>query len=559
MNKKLFLGAFLLMYICTYAQQTTQFTVFDNVLYYDTYTSLLSDSELLEPVSPDIIRHSNTLYAKKLTAQQLASIGNTLSAEVTINAACDNYDRLGHVYLSFVPKGQQTYNTANVLRTEIARFITPFMNKNVGSNEVSYQFSLDNISYLLSDTATLNTYDIWAELDVSGVPYAAQTQVAGCTDRIDTFYGTLTFTTGVDTSVSYADDMEFISLSTRENLNNYNATDVTGETTKLMSFTIQNPINNAYLYLITSNHGANSNGEEYNRRRHFVYLDNNLIYNYIPGGKSCEPYRQYNTQGNGIYHGKPTGFNNSPHPRRYWMEWNNWCPGDKIPIRKVALGNLTAGTYTLKIDVPDAVFSNGEGYIPVTAYIQNRDNATLTECTQAYDISLASNQNDITVTCLEYAHQWEILYGKIEGNTDEDLYNSYYPENFALVNPATDQHFLANLQDNTVYQVYVRSICQSGNESLWSEPYYIQVNESLSVLATEKPLVKVYPNPVTDVLNITSDNQPVSEINIYNTLGQLQGSTTQDSINISHLSRGVYLVKVRLADDKEQSFQVIKK
>jgi len=61
----------------------------------------------------------------------------------------------------------------------------------------------------------------------------------------------------------------------------------------------------------------------------------------------------------------------------------------------------------------------------------------------------------------------------------------------------------------------------------------------------------VYPNPVTDILNIRSTNT-VDAIAVYDVLGKLVLSTTPDtispSINMSALTSGVYLVKVTIGD-----------
>jgi hypothetical protein len=124
-------------------------------------------------------------------------------------------------------------------------------------------------------------------------------------------------------------------------------------------------MDNAYFYLITSNHGSNSGGEEYERRLHKVYFNNLLIpiLNYTPGELTCEPYRIYNTQGNGIY---------GPTPRSdiEWQSFSNWCPGAKIPLRKITLGALNSGNHTFRISIPNAVFFGGEGYFPISLYLQ---------------------------------------------------------------------------------------------------------------------------------------------------------------------------------------------
>ncbi|QNN45104.1 peptide-N-glycosidase F-related protein [Pedobacter roseus] len=161
--------------------------------------------------------------------------------------------------------------------------------------------------------------------------------------------------------------VQVIPIATEKDLDNFTAnnTDQIGSSKKTYTINLPSAITDARLYLITSAHGANSGGEEYVRRDHNIYFDNVLKLTYKPGGKSCEPYRQYNTQSNGIYGPLPKSASS-------WSSWSNWCPGDLIPIREISLGNLTAGNHTFKIDVPTAVFKDKQGYIRHSVYLQGR-------------------------------------------------------------------------------------------------------------------------------------------------------------------------------------------
>lgn len=339
----------------------TTITVMDNIIFYDGYAAIVTSP----PPPVGVIQHRNDLFARKLTSSELASIGTTLQMNVIIKALCDNYDRIGNVNMALVPAGATSYNPDSVQRIELGRFITPFMNKNVQPDSVPYTFNIDNVAMLLKDSVLTNTYDIWIELEVFGVPYAAQTQVSGCAGRNDVFMGKLTFETNVAAPLQNSNVL--LPLFFKNRFNNYQigATDVLGTTAKTINFSIAEDLTDVSLYLITSNHGANSGGEEYNRRYHYAYFDNNLVLTYRPGRTSCEPFRQYNTQGNGIY--GPT-----PRTDTEWQSFSNWCPGDVIDIRIINLGSLAAGSHSFLIRVPTAVFVGAEGNFPLSLYLQGK-------------------------------------------------------------------------------------------------------------------------------------------------------------------------------------------
>lgn len=86
---------------------------------------------------------------------------------------------------------------------------------------------------------------------------------------------------------------------------------------------------------------------------------------YTPGRTSCEPFRVYNTQGNGIY--GPSEMTDEE-----WQSFSNWCPGDVIDTRIIALGATDAGAHELVIDVPDATFADAQGDFPFSLYVQAR-------------------------------------------------------------------------------------------------------------------------------------------------------------------------------------------
>ena len=389
--KKLYflISCFILSFHALTAQVTIP--IYTDVLFYDGYAGLVN-----QPTTPDVVRLRNDLFTKKLTPDVLSQIGSTLTLNISISAACDNYDRIGNINLALVPKGATSYVPENVDRIELGRIITPFMNKNVAPNLVPYTFSVDNVTKILKDSYLNSQYDFWVEFELFGVPYAAQTQIAGCTGRNDVFYGTLTFDTNVNTITP--NDTFLLPLNFKKNLNNYqaDATDAVGTTVRTINFNLANAVTNGKIYYIISNHGANSGGEEYNRRVHQIFFDSSSIiptYSYTPGESTCEPYRVYNTQSNGIY-------GNSAMTPAQWQSFSNWCPGAKIPIRILTVNNLAAGNHFFRIKVPSAQFVNQEGYFPVSVYLQAQNTVLSNEDFKTTTIDFYPNptQNFLTIS-----------------------------------------------------------------------------------------------------------------------------------------------------------------
>ena len=219
----------------------TTITLMNGVIFNDGYAALVPD---VAP-EPGVIKLRNDLFTTKLTTDELNSIGTSLQMRVVIGALCDNYDRIGSVNLALVPPGADTYDPAQVEHIELGRFITPFMNKNVQPDSVPYVFHIDNVTMLLRDPVLTTTYDIWVELQVFGVPYAAQTQVAGCSGRDDVFSGKLSFQT--DDAAPAADTDVLTPLFFEANFNNYqaDATDTLGLTTKSITFHVDDALTDA--------------------------------------------------------------------------------------------------------------------------------------------------------------------------------------------------------------------------------------------------------------------------------------------------------------------------
>lgn len=361
-----------LLALATHGEQ--RWRCFDRVTFYDVYAGTVTSE--VKPLPADVQRINNSRVTTLLPASRLDQLGDSLWLEVTIHALCDNYDRIGSVDLVLMPKDSTTYSDCrhtkpgggtylgrlgetdpDIQRIEVGRYITPFMNKNAQLDSVPYRWDVSFLSPLLHDRALRDTMNLWLELHLEGVPYAANQQIQGCAGRNDVFEGTVDLVSNDQPAVPAATHV--VPLVYERYLNSYNPTHTDEPGTLAAHYTLHldEPMSDALFLMVNSNHGANTNGEEYNRRLHYVWVNDWMAMVYRPGRTSCEPFRQYNTQGNGIY-------GSSPMTDAGWQSFSNWCPGDVIDNRLIHLGALPAGDYDFRLLVPDAVFYGDDGYFP---------------------------------------------------------------------------------------------------------------------------------------------------------------------------------------------------
>lgn len=93
-----------------------------------------------------------------------------------------------------------------------------------------------------------------------------------------------------------------------------------------------------------------------------------------------------------------------------------------------------------------------------------------------------------------------------------------------------------------------------------AEDYTVTVTGTLGVNESNaKPALGVYPNPMKNILNISTADRKVTEVTFYSADGRQVKSVKDNisAINTDDLKAGVYVVKVKTSD-AEQTFKVIK-
>lgn len=91
------------------------------------------------------------------------------------------------------------------------------------------------------------------------------------------------------------------------------------------------------------------------------------------------------------------------------------------------------------------------------------------------------------------------------------------------------------------------------------QPYTTCAATSISETTAKPYEVKVFPNPADQFLSVTTTDDADVQVSIYDLTGQIQMATTQtDRIDITELSRGIYIVQVQTVQ-KTYSSRITKK
>ncbi len=97
---------------------------------------------------------------------------------------------------------------------------------------------------------------------------------------------------------------------------------------------------------------------------------------------------------------------------------------------------------------------------------------------------------------------------------------------------------------------------ESGYE-LWT----VAADDAMAVADVRQNKFSVYPNPVTDIINISGDAE-ISSVQVYDYSGKLwlaeMPQSRKSQINLSSLPKGNYVVKIS-SDHKNSSYKIIKK
>jgi len=170
-----------------------------------------------------------------------------------------------------------------------------------------------------------------------------------------------------------------------------------------------------------------------------------------------------------------------------------------------------------------------------TAFIDWNQNGTLDNDNEIFRIGSVKGSTGVDAQSAELTIK--VPENAVVGNTRMRLMKVNSPSTFAMFWPVGS---CGSYRDGQV------------------EDYTINVKEALSTGESAFDKVSFYPNPVKDILTVSS-NKKVSSISVFNTAGQLVKTTQNiNTIDMSNLSAGVYVVKTDV-EGKTETSKVIKK
>jgi GLPGLI family protein len=109
-----------------------------------------------------------------------------------------------------------------------------------------------------------------------------------------------------------------------------------------VTFTLEKDVKNAQLKYVTTGHGGWGNGDEFVPKKNTLFLDGKAVFSFIPWRQDCGSYRLYN----------PCSGNFSDGLSSSDLSRSNWCPGTVTNPSYIDLGDLKAGTHTIRVQIP---------------------------------------------------------------------------------------------------------------------------------------------------------------------------------------------------------------
>jgi hypothetical protein len=316
------------------------FVVFSDIPQFGIYVSTPPD---YTPPAGVYMLNNGTEFVTRLTAAERGKIGADVSANVTYLAQCDNYDRIGSLFMIVKPRG--VIPTTSDPTIELVRWITPFSDYTQGQYATHSYPAAD--LYPFAGVMTDSTKDIWIGIAGGSNPYSGDP----CTNAgVSADFAAV----GFSYSVSFTSTKPLVAQGTAVSapvvMADYTSVPVSGSAASTAT-------GNATALVIVSGHGSATGGDEYKHTRDTLSVNGASIASFNTEA-NCSSYAKYSPDGNPfIFIG-----NGGSNPR-------NWCPGALVPSHSffVTIG----ANNTVALDMDDPSVPSGSYYDTSVTLIKN--------------------------------------------------------------------------------------------------------------------------------------------------------------------------------------------
>lgn len=148
-----------------------------------------------------------------------------------------------------------------------------------------------------------------------------------------------------------------------------------------IDFTLPENAKNVRLKYITTGHGGHSGGDEFRPQQNILYVDGEVVLDFLPWRTDCASFRRFNPTSGVWLRKRPMAFIARGGKREVKeieeplassdLSRSNWCPGSDVPPVEVKLDGLSAGKHTLTISIPESteIDENKLNHWLVSAYL----------------------------------------------------------------------------------------------------------------------------------------------------------------------------------------------
>jgi len=109
-----------------------------------------------------------------------------------------------------------------------------------------------------------------------------------------------------------------------------------------VAFDVPEGLTDAQICLISTGHGGWEGGDEFNPKVNTIFLDNELLFHFVPWRSDCATYRELNPSSGNFANGLSSSD----------LSRSNWCPGTSTPPVFIPVPNLKPGKHMIKVAIP---------------------------------------------------------------------------------------------------------------------------------------------------------------------------------------------------------------